>query len=29
MSLDLQAKKGHEIVQSLRRALALDPNDSD
>jgi two-component system, chemotaxis family, protein-glutamate methylesterase/glutaminase len=28
MSLDLQAKKGHEIVQSLRRALALDPNES-
>lgn len=26
MSLDLQAKKGHEIVQSLRRALALDPS---
>lgn len=25
MSLDLQAKKGHEIVQSLRRALQLDP----
>ncbi len=25
MSLDLQAKKGHEIVQALRRALALDP----
>ena len=25
MSLDLQAKKGHEIVQSLRRALGLDP----
>jgi two-component system chemotaxis response regulator CheB len=25
MSLDLQAKRGHEIVQSLRRALALDP----
>ena len=25
MSLDLQAKNGHEIVQSLRRALALDP----
>jgi len=24
MSLDLQAKKGHEIVQSLRRALNLD-----
>ena len=24
MSLDLQAKKGHEIVQSLRRALDLD-----
>jgi two-component system chemotaxis response regulator CheB len=24
MSLDLQAKTGHEIVQSLRRALALD-----
>lgn len=24
MSLDLQAKKGHEIVQSLRRALQLD-----
>ena len=23
MSLDLQAKKGHEIVQSLRRALEL------
>ncbi len=29
MSLDLQAKKGHEIVQSLRRALALDPSDAD
>jgi two-component system chemotaxis response regulator CheB len=29
MSLDLQAKKGHEIVQALRRVLALDPNDSD
>lgn len=28
MSLDLQAKKGHEIVQSLRRALALDPSDA-
>lgn len=27
MSLDLQAKKGHEIVQALRRALALDPID--
>jgi len=25
MSLDLQAKKGHEIVQAIRRALALDP----
>ena len=25
MSLDLQAKKGHEIVLSLRRALDLDP----
>jgi two-component system chemotaxis response regulator CheB len=25
MSLDLQAKKGHEIVQSLRRVLQLDP----
>jgi two-component system, chemotaxis family, protein-glutamate methylesterase/glutaminase len=25
MSLDLQAKKGHEIVQSLRRALQIDP----
>jgi two-component system chemotaxis response regulator CheB len=25
MSLDLQAKKGHEIVQALRRALELDP----
>ena len=25
MSLDLQAKKGHEIVHSLRRALQLDP----
>ena len=24
MSLDLQAKKGHEIVQSLRRTLGLD-----
>ncbi|HEY0523177.1 MAG TPA: response regulator [Stellaceae bacterium] len=24
MSLDLQAKKGHEIVQAVRRALALD-----
>jgi two-component system chemotaxis response regulator CheB len=24
MSLDLQAKKGHEIVQSLRRVLQLD-----
>ena len=28
MSLDLQAKNGHEIVQSLRRALALDPTGS-
>ena len=28
MSLDLQAKKGHEIVQSLRRALALDPGET-
>ena len=27
MSLDLQGKKGHEIVQSLRRALALDPTE--
>jgi two-component system, chemotaxis family, protein-glutamate methylesterase/glutaminase len=27
MSLDLQAKRGHEIVQALRRALALDPTD--
>ena len=27
MSLDLQAKKGHEIVRALRRALALDPTD--
>jgi len=26
MSLDLQAKKGHEIVQSLRRALQIDPS---
>lgn len=25
MSLDLQAKKGHEIVQALRRALGLGP----
>ena len=25
MSLDLQAKKGHEIVQALRRALGLEP----
>lgn len=25
MSLDLQAKKGHEIVHALRRALDLDP----
>jgi two-component system, chemotaxis family, protein-glutamate methylesterase/glutaminase len=25
MSLDLQDKKGHEIVQALRRALALAP----
>ncbi len=25
MSLDLQAKKGHEIVRALRRVLALDP----
>jgi two-component system chemotaxis response regulator CheB len=25
MSLDLQAKKGHEIVQAIRRALELDP----
>lgn len=25
MSLDLQAKKGHEIVLALRRALDLDP----
>ncbi|HVB15712.1 MAG TPA: response regulator [Stellaceae bacterium] len=29
MSLDLQAKKGHEIVRALRRALALDPTDGD
>jgi two-component system chemotaxis response regulator CheB len=28
MSLDLQAKKGHEIVQALRRTLALDPSAS-
>jgi two-component system chemotaxis response regulator CheB len=28
MSLDLQAKKGHEIVQSLRRALQIDPSPS-
>jgi two-component system, chemotaxis family, protein-glutamate methylesterase/glutaminase len=28
MSLDLQAKRGHEIVQSLRRALALDPTEN-
>jgi two-component system chemotaxis response regulator CheB len=28
MSLDLQAKKGHEIVQALRRALGLDPTSS-
>lgn len=28
MSLDLQAKKGHEIVQSLRRALALDQTEN-
>ena len=28
MSLDLQAKKGHEIVQSLRRALALGPGET-
>ena len=28
MSLDLQAKKGHEIVQALRRALVLDPSGS-
>lgn len=27
MSLDLQAKRGHEIVQALRRALALDPSE--
>ncbi|MBV9826363.1 MAG: response regulator [Alphaproteobacteria bacterium] len=27
MSLDLQAKKGHEIVQALRRALALDASE--
>jgi two-component system chemotaxis response regulator CheB len=25
MSLDLEAKKGHEIVHALRRALGLDP----
>lgn len=25
MSLDLEAKKGHEIVQAIRRVLALDP----
>jgi two-component system chemotaxis response regulator CheB len=25
MSLDLEAKKGHEIVQAVRRALGLDP----
>ena len=25
MSLDLQGKKGHEIVQAVRRALALNP----
>ncbi|HLY46936.1 MAG TPA: response regulator [Stellaceae bacterium] len=29
MSLDLQAKKGHEIVQALRRALVLDPAGGD
>jgi two-component system, chemotaxis family, protein-glutamate methylesterase/glutaminase len=28
LSLDLEAKKGHEIVQALRRALALDPTAS-
>jgi two-component system, chemotaxis family, protein-glutamate methylesterase/glutaminase len=28
MSLDLQAKKGHEIVRALRRALALDSADN-
>ena len=28
MSLDLQAKKGHEIVQAVRRALVLDPSGS-
>ncbi len=28
MSLDLQAKKGHEIVQVLRRALSLDPTEA-
>jgi two-component system chemotaxis response regulator CheB len=28
MSLDLQAKKGHEIVQAVRRALGLDPASS-
>ena len=28
MSLDLQAKKGHEIVRSLRHALALGPTDA-
>jgi two-component system chemotaxis response regulator CheB len=28
MSLDLQAKKGHEIVQAVRRALELDPKAS-
>jgi len=28
MSLDLQAKKGHEIVQSLRRALKINPTGS-
>ena len=28
MSLDLHAKKGHEIVRALRRALALDPTEN-
>ena len=28
MSRELQAKKGHEIVQALRRTLAVDPTAS-
>jgi two-component system chemotaxis response regulator CheB len=29
MSLDLQGKKGHDIVQALRRAVALGPSGGD